>query len=357
MATHPTHSLYTAAVQALAKRDRAEIRIVNAILSAMASSPRRARPHRARAVRRATAWRGFRSVLCPVDFSEQSRQALRHAEAVARRGHATLTVLYANDPLLVAAAAAALHDRALAARSAAELRAFVDTTVSPASRARLRIRTMVRTGSPAAEILRAARTSDLIVLGTHGLTGADRMLMGSTTAQVLQQARVPVLAVPRGTRLRTLRQQRAWPDGPVLAAIELGAASEHDADLAAVIARWFKSSLVLAHVVPETSMPAWLTSTLAFRQHDRARLARAERGLEALAAMTRRRVRTEVTATCGHLADEIAAHAIAWRAALVVTVLRHQRGGSGSPRGSVSYDLISHASTPVLAWPLRWRRS
>src|SRR6478736_2546898 len=74
-------------------------------------------------------WAGFRSVLCPVDFSEHSRQALRYAEAMAGRSGGSLTATYANDPLLLAAAAAALHDRRVAKQSLKELEAFVDETL------------------------------------------------------------------------------------------------------------------------------------------------------------------------------------------------------------------------------------
>src|SRR5262249_28708380 len=99
-----------------------------------------------RSAREPARWRGFRSVMCAVDFSERSRQALRYAEAVARRGLGTLTVLYANDPLLVAAAAAALRDGDLVKRSAAELDAFVDETLQAGPRKRLRVRTQVSVG-------------------------------------------------------------------------------------------------------------------------------------------------------------------------------------------------------------------
>ncbi len=52
-------------------------------------------------------------------------------------------------------------------------------------------------GDPADEILRLARLSqcDLIVMGTHGLTGLDRLLMGSVAERVLRKAPCPVLTV------------------------------------------------------------------------------------------------------------------------------------------------------------------
>jgi nucleotide-binding universal stress UspA family protein len=137
-------------------------------------------------------------VLCPVDFSEHSRLALRYAEAVARRGKGTLTVTYANDPLLVTAAAVALHDRNIAKRSADELRAFINETLPADAVKALRVKSLVSVGSLADEIMKAAarHRSDVIVMGTHGLTGADRVLMGSTTLSILQRTIVPVLAVP-----------------------------------------------------------------------------------------------------------------------------------------------------------------
>ena len=139
-------------------------------------------------MRRSKNWAGFRSVRCPIDFSEHSRLALRYAAAVALRGNVTLTVEYANDPLLIAAAGAALHDRHLARRSAQELQEFVDATLASSVRNRLRVKSHVSIGDPAAQIVKAAARdrTDLIVLGTHGLTGADRLLMGSTTLSVLQ---------------------------------------------------------------------------------------------------------------------------------------------------------------------------
>ena len=100
----------------------------------------------------ARTWAGFRSVLCPVDFSEDSRRALRYAAAVAARGDAVLDVMYVNDPLLIAAAAAALHDRDLVKRSAKQLREFIDATLSARVRRPLRLRSLVATGDPGHEI-------------------------------------------------------------------------------------------------------------------------------------------------------------------------------------------------------------
>ena len=172
---------------------------------------------------RSKSWNGFQSVLCPVDFSEASRLALRYAEALTVRANATLRVTYANDPLLVAAAAAALHDRHIAKRSAKELQDFTDSTLSARSRKQLRVKTQVSIGDPAVEIMKASARarSDLMVLGTHGLTGADRLLMGSTTLSILQQTTIPVLAVPRTAANPAVLPSASWPGSRIVAALDL----------------------------------------------------------------------------------------------------------------------------------------
>ena len=56
---------------------------------------------------------------------------------------------------------------------------------------------LVRAGYPAEEILAAAEEehADMIVMGTHGRTGFDRMLFGSVAEKVVMAAACPVLTV------------------------------------------------------------------------------------------------------------------------------------------------------------------
>jgi nucleotide-binding universal stress UspA family protein len=56
------------------------------------------------------------------------------------------------------------------------------------------------TGDPGTEIVRAAQdmNADLIVMGTRGQTGLERLLLGSVARKVLQHARTSVLVVPAG---------------------------------------------------------------------------------------------------------------------------------------------------------------
>ena len=299
-------------------------------------------------------WAGFRSVLCPIDFSEDSQRALQYAVAIAVRAKAALRVIYVNDPLLIAAAATALHDRQLARRSARELQQFVNETVAATSRNQLRLTSRVSIGQPSDQILKAADSykTGLIVVGTRGLTGAGRLFMGSTTLSVLQRATVPVLAIPRG-QSPVAPVSRAWPGERVMAAVELDDGSASEIDSAARIARWFGSSLVLAHVVSAIAAPAWLSADMS--AHERIRVAQAQRQMAALAAVAQRHVKTDVHVVCGSIADEISALAAAERTELLITALHDRRAWFGAKRGSISYHVLSHAVTPVLACPPQWR--
>jgi universal stress protein A len=350
MSPQPLKRLYKAATSAALRRDQIEMESIDRLLSPMLP-PRAPRPMSVAAIRR-VAHAGFRAILCPVDFSAQSRIALRYAAALAARSHGHLSILYVNDPLLVAAAGIALHDRTLATRNLAELRRLVESTVSRAVLEPARVDDAVTSGTPADEIVSTAkrRRCDLIVMGTHGLTGADKLLIGSTTGGVLQRASVPVLAIPAGPGTnRAPAVGPFWPDQRIIAAIAMDRRSMRHARAAAAVAHWLGSALLLVHVVPEFKAPAWLRARMG--ASDRARIANARSRLEALAASLRKQVEVDTRVLFGDARREIAKVAATERAGLVMTSLRTPRDWFGPRRGSISYDVLSEVATPVLALP------
>lgn len=158
---------------------------------------------------RIAAPRIFRSILCPVDFSQNSRAALRYAAMLARLADAHLLVLYVHDPLLVTAAAIRPDANAIVASTDADLRRFISSVVGlsrPESRGapapRIATTLLTIAGRPAREIVAAAQRHDcdLIVMGYHGAGRASRLLFGSTTEGVVRTSTVPVLAVPPARR-------------------------------------------------------------------------------------------------------------------------------------------------------------
>jgi nucleotide-binding universal stress UspA family protein len=120
----------------------------------------------------------LRSLLCPVDFSEQSRHALRWAKALARRTKGRLTVLSAVDPLLADAARLRFGLDLVHAKTEPALRQFAAETWSDEIAHATDADFDVRVGNPADVILETAarERTDLIVMGTGSAAFANGSL-------------------------------------------------------------------------------------------------------------------------------------------------------------------------------------
>jgi len=137
-------------------------------------------------------------ILCPTDFSEASAHAVDLASMIAGWYKARIAALH------VVSAAAVLPEFSLSPDSAFDeaalgaLRTATEARFSDAVRAGLGIDVFLEVGSPAALILDKAATlpSDLIVMGTHGNSGFQHLVLGSVTERVLRKAVCPVLTVP-----------------------------------------------------------------------------------------------------------------------------------------------------------------
>ena len=136
-----------------------------------------------------------KKILYPTDFSSYSNQAYLHAVALAEVHDASLTILYVYAPTLGAASperdpkAEKEHWR----EQLGQIR-----PVNPD----IPVHHVLLEGDPAGQIVRYAADAgiDLIVMGTHGRTGLERLLMGSVAEQVMREALCSVLVVklPRG---------------------------------------------------------------------------------------------------------------------------------------------------------------
>ena len=134
-------------------------------------------------------------ILYPTDFSSYSNQAYFHAIALAENHGASLTILFVLSPDM--AAPGAPHDRAAARRYWQEQLEQI-RPLDP----QIPVNHVFLEGDAASEIVRYGRDAgmDLIVMGTHGRTGLERLLMGSVAEKVLRDAPCSVLVVklPRG---------------------------------------------------------------------------------------------------------------------------------------------------------------
>jgi nucleotide-binding universal stress UspA family protein len=134
-------------------------------------------------------------ILVPMDWSEPSHRAFRLAVSLAREHDARLTLLH------VVPLPALMHGP--------PQESYLDHLYEELCRMRpsdpkVRVRCLVAEGAPVAAILNATRESgcDLIVMGTHGRRGLNRLLMGSLAEEVVRRAPCPVLTVRAGVPAR-----------------------------------------------------------------------------------------------------------------------------------------------------------
>jgi nucleotide-binding universal stress UspA family protein len=145
----------------------------------------------------------FRTIVCPVDFSEASLAALRHALKLAEESGAEITVLHVLEWLVEDEPGARI-----AGFDVPEFRRYMEKdareklrrVVPEEARAWCRPREEIVGGRPWREILRVAeeRRADLLVMGVRGRNPVDIALFGSTTHHVVRGARCPVLVVHTG---------------------------------------------------------------------------------------------------------------------------------------------------------------
>ena len=138
----------------------------------------------------------IKKILYPTDFSSYSNQAYFHAISLAEKHNASLTVLFVYNPdhtTTPGSQGDELADRRYWQGQLEQIRP-VDV--------RIPVTHVLLEGDPASEIVRYGRDAgiDLIVMGTHGRTGVERLLMGSVAEKVLRDASSSVLVVklPRG---------------------------------------------------------------------------------------------------------------------------------------------------------------
>jgi len=292
-------------------------------------------------------------ILCPIDFSDFSRRALDHAVAIARWYKATITAVHVDAsieivgypaPLLGVPAAWPLSDQA-------ELLARLQRFVEPECPAGVSIETVVREGPAVAEILAqaAATRTHLIVMGTHGASGFERLVLGSVTEKVLRQARCPVLTVPR-------REPDAVPASAVVFKRIVCAVDFSECSLAALkyalsLAQEADARLTVVHVltsqlVPDAVLADQHLSVLAYQ---RLREDEAQRRIaEALPSTASSYCQVESTIVRGKPWREIVGIATAQQSDLIVLGV-HGRGSVDLMFfGSTAHQVVRHASCPVL---------
>ncbi len=149
----------------------------------------------------------IKRILIPIDFSEDSFNALAYARNLATAFGAELHLLHVIEPIhFITETDVYTQERHLS-------NAQLECIAGELRGQERRFRTMVRGGIPSKVIVDTAKRSraNLIVMGTHGRTGLAHAVIGSIAEKVVRTASCPVLTVrrpARSARKRTLLAAR-----------------------------------------------------------------------------------------------------------------------------------------------------
>jgi nucleotide-binding universal stress UspA family protein len=142
----------------------------------------------------------YKQILVPLDGSPVATAALQRAIGLAGALQASVTVLMVFDPFPYIGAAAEYGT--YQAQYVQDMQQFATTTVNAArtlvEAAGLQVQTRVVESQKTWRAIldeADAMKADLIVMGSHGRNGLDKLVMGSVTQRVLQHTRLPVLVV------------------------------------------------------------------------------------------------------------------------------------------------------------------
>lgn len=148
----------------------------------------------------------IRKILAPVDFSECSRKGLRYAIDFAANCGASVTLLHTIQvqPLIPSEDMAELTHMPAPGVIERAARMEMRKLEKAVAFGEVKHDTQIRAGRAALEICRFAEQSeaDLIVTSTHGATGLEHVLIGSTAERVVRHAPCPVLIVPARRRAK-----------------------------------------------------------------------------------------------------------------------------------------------------------
>lgn len=141
----------------------------------------------------------FEKILTAIDFSENSEFAFEYALTMAKQFNAELTVMHViNEPVdlrgfYVPHISFEQLEKEIEEGAIKMMENFCSSRLASFQN----FKTAIVSGIPYDEITRKADEigASLIVLGTHGRTGLDHILFGSTAERVVRSANCPVMTI------------------------------------------------------------------------------------------------------------------------------------------------------------------
>lgn len=138
-------------------------------------------------------------ILVPIDFSDYSKSALRYAVNFAKLFNAEILLIYVVEPVIyppdfsMGQIAIPTIATEFDERAREELNKLAKNEIPQ----EIKVTTLIKSGKPFVEIIDTASEADvdLIIIATHGHSGVEHILFGSTAEKVVRKAPCPVLTL------------------------------------------------------------------------------------------------------------------------------------------------------------------
>ena len=144
----------------------------------------------------------FKKILCPMDFFKPSSNAFKYSLKLAANYEAKVHALHVVAPVIPSTYGAPFSLADVTADFEKEAKRFLQKARAQGEQAHVSVTTEVRLGDIDGEILRsvADQKADLVVMGSHGRRGFERLVMGSVTERMIRHCPVPLLTVGTGKK-------------------------------------------------------------------------------------------------------------------------------------------------------------
>ena len=155
-----------------------------------------------------TMMRPIKKILVPTDFSPYSDYALQYASMMAGAFKARILLIHVIEPLTYSVTdtlTVTNHFEALKTLA----KPLLENIRKRFQKKGLKVEINLLTGIPYREIINKARQTktDMIVMGTHGRTGMEHILLGSVAEKVVRLAPCPVVTVRPVVRAKAVRKR------------------------------------------------------------------------------------------------------------------------------------------------------
>jgi nucleotide-binding universal stress UspA family protein len=286
-------------------------------------------------------------ILCPIDFSEFSVRAYQHALSLAEHYRAKLVAQHVVElwryPYADYAASLGDYERfsqALREGGKEQLEEFVKNHTHDEIQPEL----VVHQGIAPDSILSFAQAekTDVIVMGTHGRRGFDRLMLGSVTDRVMRRAPCPVLAVGKASHDSVAsdegRHRRHL--SRILFCTDFSDNSERALNYALSARAEYDAELTMLHVLEEVSPPAKKEQAIATAKDELEKLILSE---------GRKTPKIKTAVRIGKPYEQIIQLALEAQIDMVAMAVRGRGALDLAVFGSTTYRVLQLGPCPVLA--------